>query len=94
MELWQVKEGKRETLQTQEIPDKYKNIRLELQSRFGRFYTFSWAVKGQKIDSLTSAVQLEASWLPRWDRAPRVGISITGPSNQKSEFKAIEMKYD
>jgi xylan 1,4-beta-xylosidase len=78
VELWQVKDGKYETLKTQDIPDKYKNIRLELQSRYGHFYTFSWAVKGQKIDSLTSSVQLEAPWLPRWDRAPRVGIRVTG----------------
>ncbi|GGM95656.1 beta-xylosidase [Dyadobacter beijingensis] len=94
VELWQIRDGKYETLKTQEIPDKYKNIRLELQCRYGRFYTFSWAVKGQKIDSLTSSVQMEAPWLPRWDRAPRVGISITGPAARKSEIKAVEMKYD
>lgn len=94
IELWQVKDGNYETLKTQEIPEKYKNIRLELRSRYGRLYQFSWAVKGQKIDSLTSSVQLEAPWLPRWDRAPRVGINVTGAPTQKSEIKAIEMKYD
>ncbi len=94
IELWQVKDGQYKMLQTQEVPDKYKNIRLELQSRYGRYYTFSWGVKGQKIDSLTSSVQIEAPWLPRWDRAPRVGISVSGAPDQKSEIKAIEMKYD
>lgn len=94
IELWQVKDGVYEVLKNQNIPDKYNNIRLELQSRFGRFYTFSWAVKGQKIDSLTSSVQMEIPWLPRWDRAPRVGISVTGNAGLKGEITAVEMKYD
>jgi xylan 1,4-beta-xylosidase len=92
--LWQVKDGVYAVLNTQEIPDKYKNINLKLQSRFGRFYEFSWDVKGQKIDSLTSSVRIEGSWLPRPDWAPRVGVNVSGDKPGAGEITAIRMKYD
>ena len=92
--LWQVKDGIYEVIKTQEIPEKYRDIKLTLQSRFGRFYEFSWDVKGQKLDSLTSSVRIEGSWLPRWDRAPRVGINVSGDKSGKGEVKAIQMKYE
>ena len=94
IELWQIKDGVVEVIKKQEIPEKYKDIKLKLQTRYGRFYEFSWDIKGQKIDSLINAVQIEAPWLPRWDRAPRVGINVAGTKSGKSEIKAIQMKYD
>ncbi len=92
--LWEIRDGLYKVLNTQEIPEKYKDIVLKLQSRFGRFYTFCFEVKGQKIDSLYKPVQIEASWLPRWDRAPRVGINVSGDKAGKGEVRAIQMKYD
>ena len=94
IELWQIKDGVHEVLKQQQIPEKYKGIKLKLESRYGRFYEFSWDVKGQKIDSLTSAVKIEAPWLPRWDRAPRVGINVAGNKSGKGNVRAIQMKYD
>lgn len=94
IQLWQVKEGVYKVIKTQDIPEKYVDIKLNLQSRYGRFYDFSWDLKGQKIDSLTNSVQIEAPWLPRWDRAPRVGINVSGNKPGKSEFSAVQMKYD
>lgn len=92
--LWQIKDGVYEVIKSQEIPEKFKDIILKLQSRYGRFYEFSWEVKGQKIDSLTSSVRMEAAWLSRWDRAPRVGISVSGNKPGKGNVKAIQMKYE
>jgi beta-xylosidase len=94
IELWQVKDGVHEVIQTKEIPDKYKNVRLELQTRYGRYYQFSWGVPGQKVDSLVSPVRLEAPWLPRWDRAPRVGINVSGGKPGRGEISAVEIKYE
>jgi beta-xylosidase len=94
VELWQVKDGVHEVIKTQEIPEKYKEIKLTLRSRFGRFYEFSWDVKGQKIDSLTNSMKIEAPWLPRWDRAPRVGINVSGNETGKGEVKGVQMKYE
>ncbi|TDE10572.1 glycoside hydrolase family 43 protein [Dyadobacter psychrotolerans] len=94
IDLWQVKDGVYEVVKTQEIPENYKNINLKVRSRYGRFYEFSWDVKGQKIDSLTNSVKVEASWLPRWDRAPRIGINVSGDKPGTSEIRAVQMKYD
>jgi xylan 1,4-beta-xylosidase len=92
--LWQMKDGVYKVINVQEIPEKYRDIELKLQCRFGRFYTFSWEVKGQKVDSLANPVQIEASWLPRWDRAPRVGVNVSGEQPGKGEVRAVQMKYN
>jgi beta-xylosidase len=94
LEVWQLREGKRQVIKSQSIPDSFKDIVLKVNSRYGRLYDFSWEVKGQKIDSLASTVHLEAPWLPRWDRAPRIGLSVSGTGVGKSEIKAVSMKYD
>lgn len=94
LEVWQIRDGKRQVIKSQSIPDRFHYIDLKLNSRYGRFFEFSWEIKGQKIDSLASTVQMQAPWLPRWDRAPRVGISVSGPGEGKSEIKAVRMKYD
>ncbi|MCE7060733.1 glycoside hydrolase family 43 protein [Dyadobacter sp. CY343] len=94
IEVWQIKDGKREVIKSQEVPEKFNLMNLKIDSRFGRFYEFSWEVKGQKIDSLSNSVKMEAPWLPRWDRAPRVGVSVSGKGSGKSEINAIRMKYD
>lgn len=94
IELWQIKDGVVEVISKQEIPEKYKDIKLKLKTHYGRFYEFSWDVKGQKIDSLSNSVKIEAPWLPRWDRAPRVGINVAGNKAGKGEIKAVQMKYD
>jgi xylan 1,4-beta-xylosidase len=94
IEMWQVKDGVREVLKRQDIPEKYNDIELKLNTRFGRYYEFSWGVKGHKIDSLGSAIRMEAPWLPRWDRAPRVGVNVYGTGEGKAEIKAAQMTYD
>lgn len=94
IKLWQVKEGVFEVIKTQEIPEKYNHIQLNLQSRKGRLYEFSWDIAGRKTASAAHAVQIEAPWLPRWDRAPRVGINVTGNKAGRSEINAVEMKYE
>ncbi|QRR00108.1 glycoside hydrolase family 43 protein [Dyadobacter sandarakinus] len=94
LELWQLKDGKKEVIRTQEIPERYRVVELAVNSRYGRFFEFTWGVKGQKIDSLASPVRLEAAWLPRWDRAPRVGVNVTGDKPGTSDIRAVQMRYE
>lgn len=91
IELWQLKDGVREVVKRQELPNNQATIELILISRFGQFYEFSWDVKGQKANNST---KIEASWLPRWDRAPRVGINVSGNGTGSGEFKLVEMVYE
>jgi xylan 1,4-beta-xylosidase len=93
VELWQVKDGERKVISRQDIPDQYKVLELKLNCRYGRFYEFSWDVKGQKIDT-PNKEKIEAPWVPRWDRAPRVGINVSGKKEGKGDIRAIQMKYD
>lgn len=94
IEFWQVKDGVYQLIKTQEIPESFKDIELKLTSRFGRFYEFSWDVKGQKVDSPNRSVQIEGAWLPRWDRAPRIGINVSGEKPGKGKVLAVQMKYE
>ncbi|WP_435356300.1 glycoside hydrolase family 43 protein [Emticicia sp. SJ17W-69] len=94
VELWRIKDGTYETIKTQEIPATEKGIILKLQSYNGRFYEFSWVEKGEKMDVANKSSQTETLWLPRWDRAPRVGLNVSGKTLGKGEVKTIEMKYE
>lgn len=91
--LWQIKDGKREVINKQEISDKYQDINLNVQSRFGKYLEFSWDVKGQKIDTLPAPLKMEGAWLPRWDRAPRIGVNVSGEKNGKGNIRLVQMKY-
>ncbi len=74
------------------LPGKYESVNLKLQSRFGRFYEFSWNVKGEKADQLP--YKIEGSWLPRWDRAPRVGVNVSGNKSGNSAIRSVQMNYN
>jgi beta-xylosidase len=90
--LWQIKDSVYKEVSSQEISGKYEMVTLNLQSRFGRFYEFSWNIKGEKADQ--PPLKIEGSWLPRWDRAPRVGINVSGNEGGHSEIKSVLMKYN
>ncbi len=94
VELWQMKDGVYETIKTQQIPEAQKEVTLKLQSYNGRFYEFSWEVKGEKPDAANKLVQAETLWLPRWDRAARVGLNVSSKAAGKGEVKAMQMKYE
>ncbi|RYU93828.1 glycoside hydrolase family 43 protein [Emticicia agri] len=93
-ELWRIKDGVHEVVKTQELPADTKEVTLKLQSYNGRFYEFSWEIKGQKPEAKNKVAEVETLWLPRWDRAARVGLNVSGKSAGKGEVKAIEMKYE
>lgn len=91
LELWQVKDGVRTILKTQSVSASAP-ITLQLKSRFGQFYDFYWATEGGKPEALTQTV-LEGGYLPRWDRAPRVGISVSGEKNSTGQFHSVDLTY-
>lgn len=92
--LWQIKDGVYSVVKTQGIAGKVEVVNLKLQSRFGRFYEFSYEINGQKSDSSQVPVKIEGSWLPRWDRAPRVGINVFGDKSGKSAIRSVQIKYN
>lgn len=92
LNLWQIKDGVYKVINTEEIKGKSESVNLKLQSRFGRFFEFSWNVKGEKADQLP--YKIEGSWLPRWDRAPRVGVNVSGNKSGNSAIRSVQMNYN
>ncbi|WP_338876042.1 glycoside hydrolase family 43 protein [Spirosoma sp. SC4-14] len=92
VELWQVKDGQRRVLRTAPIADVSAPVRLQLRSRFGQFYEFSWQTTNGKTQLMTDA-WLDGSFLPRWDRAPRVGLSVAGDKAVGS-VRSVRITYE
>ncbi|QKZ14983.1 glycoside hydrolase family 43 protein [Spirosoma sp. KUDC1026] len=92
VEMWQVKEGVRTVLNTQSIKSGTSVITLQLESRQGRYYTFSWGEPNGAL-SLINREPVDGSFLPRWDRAPRAGISVLGPAGKHGAVDKLQMNY-
>ncbi|GAB3949213.1 family 43 glycosylhydrolase [Spirosoma harenae] len=92
LELWQVKDGIRQVLSTQRISEKTATVTLQAKSHVGQFYEFSWLTAGGSPQTITTQ-PISGSFLPRWDRAPRVGISVSGIQNTHSQIHSVSIKY-
>ncbi|MBC7569296.1 MAG: family 43 glycosylhydrolase [Spirosoma sp.] len=93
LELWQVRDGVRSQLQTQGLPSRSGPLTLRLTSRRGQFFTFGWITDGGAFQTLNS-VEIDGSFLPRWDRAPRLGISVRGPDAGGSRIDSLSLVYE
>ncbi|KAA9347936.1 glycoside hydrolase family 43 protein [Larkinella humicola] len=92
LELWQVKEGVRQILKSQSLPTTTAAVHLQLKSRFGQLYDFFWSTEGGKPESLM-AMPVSGGYLPRWDRAPRIGLSVSGEKPGYGVVRSIGMQY-
>ncbi|WP_229311216.1 glycoside hydrolase family 43 protein [Larkinella soli] len=92
LELWQIREGKRTILKTQPIPEAAPLVTLQVRSKEGRFFEFGWRTKDGSQTLLTEA-PLDGSFLPRWDRAPRIGIGLSGKDQASSRVRALSVHY-
>ncbi|QMW06794.1 glycoside hydrolase family 43 protein [Spirosoma foliorum] len=92
LELWQVKDGVRTVLETTTIPETAPLVNLQVHTGAGQFYTFSYGVDSVP-NQLLKANPLYGSFVPRWDRAPRIGVSVSGTQNERSLIQSIKMNY-
>lgn len=92
LELWEIKAGKRRVLKTESVPKEVSSVTLQMQSRKGQFYEFGWRTREGAYRQLTDA-PLDGSFLPRWDRAPRVGIGLSGNARTSSQIRAFSIQY-
>jgi xylan 1,4-beta-xylosidase len=93
LELWQIKAGTRTVLRTQPLPAGTPAVTLQLQSQQGQFYTFGWRNPAGTFTPLMDT-PLDGSFLPRWDRAPRVGIGLSGKDGASSRVRTLAVQYD
>ncbi|GAB3899061.1 family 43 glycosylhydrolase [Larkinella knui] len=93
LELWQVKEGVRQVVKSLPLPATTAAVRLQVKSRVGRFYDFSWSTEGGKPEPLTPN-PVDGAYLPRWDRAPRIGLSVSGEKPGHGAVRSLLLQYD
>ena len=82
--LWTVKENKRSVVAQVPSP-KEQLIQLRLVTRNGDQMEFSWSTDGTNWNTLNEQA-LDASYLPPWDRAVRVGLTAQGPAEATAAF--------
>lgn len=93
LELWQIERGRRHVLKTQSLAAETRLITLQVRSRGGQLYELGWLTQDGQFNRLTDA-PLDGSYLPRWDRAPRAGLSLSGQDQVRSRVRAVTVDYD
>lgn len=93
LELWEVKAGTRKVLKTQPIPEGTPSMTLQVRSQGRQVYEFGWRTKEGTYKRITDT-PLDGSFLPRWDRAPRIGIGLTGKDQVSSLVRTMTIHYD
>jgi len=93
VELWQIKGGTRQVLKTQPVADNSLLVTLQIRCQGGRYYEFGWRTREGTFVPLTDA-PLDGSFLPRWDRAPRIGIGLSGTDQGSSRIRTLTLRYD
>ncbi|WP_227699017.1 glycoside hydrolase family 43 protein [Spirosoma radiotolerans] len=93
LELWQIKAGKRQLIKSQPIPEGTPLVTLQVRSKADSFYEFGWRIESGPYNRITDA-PLDGAFLPRWDRAPRIGIGLSGKDQGSSRVRAMTIQYD
>lgn len=86
----QVKDGKETVLSTHNIGTGKKGI-LQMRVRNGKDVSFFYGQKESKLAPLHKK-PIDGSYLPPWDRAPRVGLVAKGAPGEKAIFDAFELE--
>ncbi|RZK24815.1 MAG: glycoside hydrolase [Flavobacterium sp.] len=66
-------------------------IKLKLQAQSNSLFTFSYAV-GDNSFEVINTEPLDGSFLPPWDRALRVGLTVLGEKSQSATFSSFNLK--
>lgn len=88
--LWSVKDKERNIISTVEAPDE-SIIQLKLTTKDGDKMQFSWSTDGNQWHALNADEPLDASYLPPWDRAVRVGLNAKGPADTSAGFEWFKL---
>ncbi len=91
--LWEVKEGKTRILQTKSLTKSKLPIKLFVSTTKGSNYQFGWVYKGRVEPAFMNSQLIDGSFLARWDRAPRIGISAAGKSKTNAKAKSVAVRY-
>lgn len=87
LRLWQLRQGKRETLGEAALPGG-KNLTLRVQAQGGNQYRFAYSPDGgQTWQNLpANGAPVDGAFLPPWDLGVRVGVLAQGPGSATVAF--------
>jgi xylan 1,4-beta-xylosidase len=95
IKLKQVRNGETTVIKTIAVPSeangKTSPMRLRLEAKQNHLFTFSYAV-GKKPFTVINTEPVDGSFLPPWDRALRVGVTVLGTPNQSATFSNFSLK--
>lgn len=93
--VWEVKDSKRNLLNVEIIGAK-DTVRLKMEVDDGYQCKFFYALKGGDWKELKpkAATFYDGSFLPQWDRSPRIGLIHSGALGQPAAFSYFKVDYD
>lgn len=93
IELWTVKGKEKNVVASAPAPET-QEIQLRLVTRKGDQMEFSWSADGGDWEILNEGEPIDASYLPPWDRAVRVGLTVKGKEGESAVFNWFRMSGD
>ncbi|HKG05692.1 MAG TPA: glycoside hydrolase family 43 protein [Pedobacter sp.] len=93
--LKQVRNGETTVLKSITLPvagaKKVFPLKLKLQAHGNHNFTFSYA-QGNGPFAVINTEPVDGSFLPPWDRALRVGVTVLGTADQSASFDSFSLK--
>jgi beta-xylosidase len=92
--IWKVEKAAIQSLATAKRPEG-GTPRLRMTVREGHRFRFSFSSDGKSWNPIgDSEREIDGAFLPPWDRAPRVGVMVSGSSGDAGSFEAVELRYE
>jgi xylan 1,4-beta-xylosidase len=88
--LWSVRGNEQNIIAEATAPEE-ETVQLKLTTRDGDQMEFAWSTDGDQWNVLNEGEPFDASYLPPWDRAVRVGLTVKGPTDSGADFKWFRM---
>lgn len=82
--VWKLEKGKEQSLGTAQIGDASR-VTLLAKVQNGNSVSFSYSTDGQSFTPVGER-SIDGTYLPPWDRAVRVGLTVRGPASQVAQF--------
>lgn len=89
--FWSVKKNEKSILSTTALPVDEGEVHLQIKTKDGHQMEFAWSADGSNWNAFGENQPFDASYLPPWDRAIRIGLNVKGPKDAAAAFNWFEM---
>ncbi|MEX2336040.1 MAG: family 43 glycosylhydrolase [Fulvivirga sp.] len=90
--LWYAKGNEKKIIAEADAPDT-DIVQLRLITRGGDQMEFAWRADGDEWHVLNQDEPVDTAYLPPWDRAVRVGLTVKGPEGLKATFRSWKVDF-